>query len=658
MEPDTGQVTRYLHDPQDPTSLGGNSLTFLHVDRSGVLWVGTASAGLDRLDPDGDTFTHYREGDGLASDRIVSILEDGDADDPAAGNLWIATGKGLSKLDRDRKTFRSFGVSDGLPLTEFHRDSHKTRSGELLIGSTDGLIAFDPADLTDDVYIPPIVFTDFLLANEPVKISANSPLQQAIDLTDVIELTHADQVISIEFAALSYSTPSQNRYRYRLEGFEEDWIEVDSTRRLVTYTNLDPGRYVFRVTGSNGDGVWNEVGREIALIIPPPWWQTMWFRGGVLLLLVGLVAGVIVTQRQSSRRRERHLEVTVAERTHELDEMVEELRVSEEKYRDLVEKVSDVIYTIDAGGVITYLNPAIESIIGLRPEQVVGQPIAQFVHADDLGQLQDNLQNLSSGVAPGPTDYRVLTASGETRWIRVTSQPIVDGDGVIGLQGVLTDITERKKVELQLEQAAATAERDRLARRLHDAVTQTLFSASVIAESTPRIMDNDPELGKRNLEQLAIMLRGSLAEMRTMLIELRPQELVGKSLDELMRTLVDGNQVRIGCPVNLVIDGEGSLPEEVTVVLYRIAQEAINNIIKYAEADEVGVNIAYNDGGIEMIVNDNGRGFEPAKISSGKFGLKIMAERMDQIEGELTIASKPGHGTQVKANWSEGANHE
>jgi len=324
MEPDTGQVTRCLHNPDDPASLGSNSLTFLHVDRSGVLWLGTASAGLDRLDPDGGSFTHYRESDGLASDRIVSILEDGDADDPAAGNLWIATGKGLSKLDRERKTFRSYGVSDGLPLTEFHRDSHKTRSGELLIGSTDGVIAFDPADLTDDAYVPPVVFTDFLLANEPVKIGADSPLQQAIDQTDEIKLSYVDRVISFEFAALSYHAPSRNRYRYRLEGFEEDWIEVDSSRRLVTYTNLDPGEYTFKVLGSNSDGVWNEAGRSIRLTITPPWWGTGWFRGGMLLLLAGLMVGGFVWQRQSARHRERQLEIQVAERTRELEIAKEE----------------------------------------------------------------------------------------------------------------------------------------------------------------------------------------------------------------------------------------------------------------------------------------------------------------------------------------------
>ena len=122
LEPATGHITRYQHDPQNPTSLSDDSIWTLHMDRSGVLWVGTFGGGLDRFDPErSGTFTHYRERDGLASDRIVSILEDGDAADPAAGNLWIATGRGLSKLDRDRKTFHTYDTTDGLPLTEYNR---------------------------------------------------------------------------------------------------------------------------------------------------------------------------------------------------------------------------------------------------------------------------------------------------------------------------------------------------------------------------------------------------------------------------------------------------------------------------------------------------------------------------------------------------------
>jgi signal transduction histidine kinase len=190
------------------------------------------------------------------------------------------------------------------------------------------LIAFDPAAVRDDAYVPPVVFTDFLLANRPVTIGDSSALQQAIDQTEIIELTYADRVISFEFAALSYRAPRQNRYRYMLEGFDPEWTEVDATRRLVTYTNLNPGTYVFRVTGSNGDGVWNETGRAITLFITPPWWATWWFRGLALALVVGAVAGGYAWRVNNLQAQRRRLEAMVAERTSELAEKTDALAQS------------------------------------------------------------------------------------------------------------------------------------------------------------------------------------------------------------------------------------------------------------------------------------------------------------------------------------------
>jgi signal transduction histidine kinase/ligand-binding sensor domain-containing protein len=329
LELATGHITRYQHDPQNPASLSDDSIWTLHMDRSGVLWVGTFGGGLDRFDPVRGIFTHYRERDGLASDRIVSILEDGNAADPTAGNLWIATGRGLSKLDRDRKTFQTYGTTDGLPLTEYNRGRYRTRSGELLMSSTHGLLAFDSATVRDDVYVPPVVFTNFLLANKPVTIGATSPLRQAIDHTDRLTLTYADRVISFEFAALSYRAPRQNRYRYTLEGFDDAWTEVGSTQRLVTYTNLDPGRYVFRVTAASADGVWNEAGRALTLVVTPPWWATWWCRGLAVMLSVGGAFGIYAWRVNSLQRQQRALEAEIVERT----QAEEALRASQESLR-------------------------------------------------------------------------------------------------------------------------------------------------------------------------------------------------------------------------------------------------------------------------------------------------------------------------------------
>ncbi len=328
------------------------------------------------------------------------------------------------------------------------------------------------------------------------------------------------------------------------------------------------------------------------------------------------------------------------------------LRQSEGQYRDLVEKISDVIYSADTNGVITYINPAIETLLGYPPEKVVGQPIAQYIHPEDLEKVEESVQILLSGMEPSPTEYRVFTQEGEVHWIRATSQPIIQESSVVGFHGVITDITKRKQLEKQREQAAMVAERERLARRLHDAVTQTLFSASVMAESTPRILTNNPELAKQNLIHLSVMLRGALAEMRTMLIELRPSALIGKPLGELLQTLAEANQGKINGSVNVTIEDDTILPEDVTIVFYRIAQEALSNIVKYAEADMVNIYFGTDEGKVSLMITDNGRGFAQDKIPPGHYGLEIMAERVAQISGELKVESSSERGTQVVVNWS------
>jgi ligand-binding sensor domain-containing protein/signal transduction histidine kinase len=331
LDPATGEITRYVHDPRAPSSLSDNAIWTLHVDRSGVLWVGTSGGGLDRFDETDGSFIHYRERDGLASDRVVSILEDGDASDPHAGNLWIATGRGLSKLERDRKTFRTYGTMHGLPVTEYNSNGQTTRRGELLMASSHGLIVFDPDAVRDREDTSPMVFTNFLLANNPVPIGDDSPLHQAIDHTASVTLGYDDRVISLEFAALNYRTPRQSRYRYMLEGFDDGWITVGSTQRLVTYTNLAPGEYVFRVTTANADGTWNENGRAIALVVTPPWWATWWFRGLALVLIAGCATGIYARRVNRLERRRLALEAEIAERK----QAEETLRASHRQIEDL-----------------------------------------------------------------------------------------------------------------------------------------------------------------------------------------------------------------------------------------------------------------------------------------------------------------------------------
>ena len=332
----------------------------------------------------------------------------------------------------------------------------------------------------------------------------------------------------------------------------------------------------------------------------------------------------------------------------------QELRQSEEKYRDLVESISDVLYTLDGEGVITYVSPAIESCMGYSPEEVIGQTFARFILPEDLERIQGSFQRLASGASLGPNEYRVATASGEIRWMRVSSQTVVDGGQVTGVTGVLTDITARKQAEEQLEAAAAAAERERLARDLHDAVTQTLFSVAAIAEALPRIWERNPEEAWRGLEELRRLAQGALAEMRTMLLELRPSALTEHNLGALLQQLTEAMMGRTRIPLTTVVVGDCSLPAEVRVALYRIAQEALNNIAKHARASEAEINLHCQPGRVRLCISDNGRGFDPNGVEAHQLGLRIMRERAQAVGAMLKIERGEGHGTRVVVDWPGG----
>lgn len=210
---------------------------------------------------------------------------------------------------------------------------------------------------------------------------------------------------------------------------------------------------------------------------------------------------------------------------------------------------------------------------------------------------------------------------------------------------------ENARLYEQAEQSAAAAERSRLARDLHDAVTQTLFSASLIAEVLPRLWERNQEEGRRRLEELRQLTRGALAEMRTLLLELRPAALTEAALPDLLRHLTEATTGRSRVPVSLIVEGASLLPSEVQVSVYRIAQEALNNVAKHASATRASVALRCQTGCLELRVSDDGRGFDAGAITAEHLGLGIMRERAEAIGAQLTIDSKPGQGTRVQVAW-------
>ncbi|HTY57620.1 MAG TPA: SpoIIE family protein phosphatase, partial [Bacteroidota bacterium] len=217
---------------------------------------------------------------GLANDFVFGILEDDH------GNLWMSTNNGISKFDPARGTFRNYDEADGLQGNEFNQGAYARDplTGEMYFGGGNGFSMFQPDSVRDNPYVPPVVFSSFVRYNSDDK--KGKPIEErGISVTPVITLSYKDNVATFEFASLNYYNTFKNQYAYRLEGFNETWIQLGAEHR-ATFTNLDGGTYTLRVRGSNNDGVWNDEGASLRIIVNPPWWKTRWAYGAYAVLFV------------------------------------------------------------------------------------------------------------------------------------------------------------------------------------------------------------------------------------------------------------------------------------------------------------------------------------------------------------------------------------
>lgn len=299
----------YQPSESDPNSIPGNSIRQITEDRLGNIWI-ASDRGLSRYRPKTDDFINYGQKDGLPIDEITSIVED------ERGNLWIGTIKGIAKFDVSRQVITKYDKHDGMQGNEFSRYAVlKTSKGELLFGGMNGFNLFHPDRLQTNPNAPEVYFTDLKLFNQPVNFhEPNSPLKKHLSATDTLTLSYQENVFTFDFIALDYTQPDRIQYAYFLEGFEEDWNYVGSQHN-ATYTNLNPGTYVFRVKAANGDGVWNEQGTSLVVIITPPFWRTAWFIVLATLLVIGILFLVYTLRIHAIKQQNKQLEKTVAERT-------------------------------------------------------------------------------------------------------------------------------------------------------------------------------------------------------------------------------------------------------------------------------------------------------------------------------------------------------
>ncbi len=354
----TDDFTRFVHEPENPNSIGSLGVDYLLEDSNGKLWIGTERSGVDVFDPLTNTFVHYKEGfgsgltnnfilvifedskkriwvgtygglnlfdpktktfksyrerDGLPNDAIMGIEEDGN------NKLWISTNKGISCFDPEKKVFKNFSEADGWQGNQFTRwASAKLSTGELLFGGINGFTLFHPDSIKYNTFKPPVFITGFKVANKAVKVEKNGILKKNIIQTDEIQLSYQENIFSFEFAALNYLQSEKNHYKYKMEGFQDEWVEAEDGDRKASYTNLNPGKYVFRVIASNNDGVWNEEGAAIKITITSPYWKTWWFYTLLTLAILGSIASFFILKMNIAKKLKRNLEEQIQKSTAEI----------------------------------------------------------------------------------------------------------------------------------------------------------------------------------------------------------------------------------------------------------------------------------------------------------------------------------------------------
>ena len=294
-----------------------------------------SSSGLGKYDDRQDKFIQYTaDRHGLPRDSIYGILEEDTSTEKKGKGLWLShSSKGLTRFNPETGSVHNYDVRDGLQSNAFLYSTaqHKTKDGKLWFGGVNGITAFYPKQIQDNPSIPAVFITDFKLENKLVPIGENSVLKESILKTKHLILSYKDRIFSFRFAALNFQSPEKNRYKYKLEGFDRGWNEVGSKDNFATYTNLDPGNYVFRAIASNNDGLWNEQGISLKITITPPWWETLWFRAAMGILSLGVVLGGVWWRIYETEKRNRELETEVKKRTAELQDSNQQLVIAKEK---------------------------------------------------------------------------------------------------------------------------------------------------------------------------------------------------------------------------------------------------------------------------------------------------------------------------------------
>lgn len=343
-DPKTGTFFVFRKIPGDINSLSDDRVFSLYEDSDGIIWVGTLGGGLNRYDSRLSKFQHFGVDDGLADNVIYDIVED------AKGNLWLTSNKGLMRFNKDNYQVVNYDISDGVQSNEFNLGAaYEMSDGRILVGGMNGFNIFEPSKIKQNTRIPKIVFTEFKISGKPYQFYLSSG--------DTVELSYDRNFFSISFSSLDFSNPAKNKYAYRLKNYDKGWVFTNATNRTAEYTDVKPGAYIFQVKASNSDGIWNEYGIYLHIIVKPPFTQTWMFRTLIIFLII-LSTYIFIRSRIKKVRRQNDVEtkrLNIEKNMFELEQKALRLQMNPHFIFNSLNSIQSFIIQNDTDKAIGYL---------------------------------------------------------------------------------------------------------------------------------------------------------------------------------------------------------------------------------------------------------------------------------------------------------------
>ena len=665
FDPGTGKkIKSYRHDPNDPKSIGSDTVSHIFEDSKGIFWASTYGGGLNRFDKNKETFERFTMENGFPTNSVTNILEDDDQ------NLWIGSKIGYIRFNTVTEKTKVYTTDDGLAGNEFQEAGiGKSKDGTFWLATITGANSFHPKHLKDNPFVPPVYLTSFKRGGVDIDF------KMAPEKVREVRCGWQNNFFEFEFVALNYTSAKHNRYAYRLEGFEDDWNYI-GTMRYGRYTNIPGGTFTLHMKGSNNDGIWNEKGTLIKVIVESPPWQRWWayciYMGS--MVLIAFIIFVYIKK----------LQIEVADRK----QAQQALQESEEKYRDLIENSPDLRFRTDMEGKIVFISQSVHKLSGYSVEEAIGMNMTQEIF-ENPKERKRFLSLLQKDGLVDNFETQLTRKNGSTWWASTNAHYFKDRESnILGMEGVTRDVTELKqarqkkeKLEARLKQAQKMEAIGTLAGGIAHDFNNILSGIFGYSELAARHIDN-PEKTKNYLENIVKGARKAADLVQQILTFSRKSKqdkfplniaLVVKEALKLLRSSIPATiKIKENIVSNATVIADPTKIHQVVMNLCTNAYHAMqeNGGILTLSLDETedltlnGINGAKKTKTkyLRLTIKDTGHGMD-AKILNKIFepyfttkeqdkgtglGLAVVLGIVEEHNGHIKVESKVDMGTQFQ----------